>query len=249
MPLLPAAIITIMAEAIPLLAGDAATDSAGRLLKLMTFLSPAFPVGSFSYSQGLEWLIAGGDVASGDDARHWLVDSLEIGSAWNDAVLLREAQAAAEASDLVRLTAAAELAEALPASRERHLETVAQGRAFLDAVSAAWSGNAWRALRTIKSVPYPVAVGAVAADHGIEAEAALTAYLNALASTLISVGVRLIPIGQAEGLRVLASLHAVIATTVRRALCSTLDDLGSATILAEVASMRHETQYSRVFRT
>jgi urease accessory protein len=217
------------------------------LLKLMTMLSPAFPVGSFSYSHGLEWLIDGGRLPDAAAVEAWIADLLTLGSGWNDGVLRAEAWRAAEAGDAARLAAAAELGEALAASRERRLETSAQGAAFLAAVETAWPCPDLAPLGG--EAPYPVAVGAAAALHGIVLADALAAYLNALAANLVSVAVRLVPLGQRGGLAALAALHPVIAATAGRAEASSLADLGSATLLSEIAAMRHETQYSRVFRT
>jgi urease accessory protein len=217
------------------------------LLKLLTFLSPAFPVGSFSYSHGLEWLIDSGSLRTADDLTTWLVDLLECGGGWTDAVLFAEAHWAALASDAARLRAAADLAEALAASQERHLETMAQGTAFLVADAAAWPSVAVVPLGD--AAAYPIAVAAAAAGHGVPLTAALPAYLNALAANLVSVAVRLVPLGQTAGLKVIAALHPVIAATADRAVRSSLDDLGSAALLSDIASMRHEQQYSRVFRT
>ena len=219
-----------------------------ELLKLLTFLSPAFPVGSFSYSHGLEWLIDGGAIATAENLRSWIGDLLEIGSGWNDAVLLAAAYRAA-AAEPERLVAIAELAEAMAPSKERHLETMAQGRAFLMAISAAWPCAAVDRLVQAGGAAYPVAVAAVAAGHDIALETALPAWLNAFAASLVSVGVRLVPLGQSAGLQVLAELHPLIATVAERASRSTLDDLGAATILSDIAAMRHEEQFSRVFRT
>jgi urease accessory protein len=229
-------------------AAPRAIGGTAGLLKLLTFLSPAFPVGAFSYSHGLEWQIDSGAIRSVEALRSWLVDLLEVGSAWNDAVLFCEAHRAAGTRDEARLGAATELAAALSPSKERHLESTAQGRAFLDAIAATWPCPAGRLLAK-PDVPYPVAVAAIAADHGIELASALPAYLNAFTTNLVSVGVRLIPIGQTAGLTILAALHPLIAATARRAENSTLDDLGSAAILSDIASIRHEEQYSRVFRT
>lgn len=229
--------------------GAGAEAGAAELLKLLTFLSPAFPVGAFSYSHGLEWAIDSGAVRTTDALQLWLTDLLEKGNAWTDAVLFAEAFRSAKDLDSSRLRSVAELACALSPSRERHLEAAAQGRAFLDAVLASWPSPSARFLRDLNDATYSVAVAAVAADHGIAIESALPAYLNAFIANLISVGVRLIPIGQNAGLSVLAALHPKIATIAERALRSTLDDLGSATILSDIASMRHEEQYSRVFRT
>jgi urease accessory protein len=221
--------------------------AAPELLKLLTFVSPAFPVGSFSYSHGLEWRIDAGRVTSPVHLTEWLLDLFNHGSAWTDAVLFVEAHRAARSGDMGRLRAVAELAEALAPSRERHTETMAQGTAFLAAVGEAWPCASTAALEG--GAAYPVAVAAAAAGHGIAAGLALVAYLNAFAANLVSVAVRLVPLGQSAGLKVLAALHPVIAGTAERAMGSTLDDLGSAAFLSDIASMRHEEQYSRVFRT
>lgn len=225
---------------------DAATPA---LLKLQTFLSPAFPAGSFAYSHGLEWLIESGAIKSAASLRLWLEDILAVGSLWNEAVLFAVAHAAAQSQPRDDLFAVAELAEAMAASRERHLESLAQGRAFAEAVSLAWPTPSVDALVAGGSAPYAVAVAAATADHAIPVAVALPSYLNAFTANLVSVAVRLVPVGQSEGLAVLAALQPRLVATANRALESTLDDLGSATILADIASMRHETQYSRVFRT
>lgn len=221
----------------------------GPLLKLLAWLSPAFPVGSFSYSHGLEYAIDTGAVRTEAELHGWISDLLSSGSGWSDAVLLAEAWRAAAGGDDRALLAVAELAEALAPSRERHLETMRQGTAFLDAVLAAWPSPRAAALRRDGDVPYPVAVGAVAAEHGIALELLLPAWLNAFAATLVSVAVRLVPLGQSAGLRTLAALHPAIGEIAERASRSTLDDLGSATLTSDIFSMRHEVQYSRVFRT
>jgi urease accessory protein len=219
-----------------------------RLLKLMTFLSPAFPTGAFSYSHGLEWLIDNGSIRDAETLQHWLSDLLEVGSAWNDAVLFVEAYRSADAGAFDALLDVAVLAEALASSRERHLETMQQGRAFATAVSAAWPCEAMAALGRAGAA-LPVAVATAAAGHGIPLAQALPAYLNAFSANLVSVAVRLVPLGQTAGLKILAALHPAIAAVAERATASALDELGAAAVLSDVASMRHEEQYSRVFRT
>lgn len=226
-----------------------ARPDTGPLLKLMTFLSPAFPVGSFSYSHGLEWLIDTGSIGDAEALKLWLGDLLEAGGAWNDAILLVEAYRCADAGAFHALLDVAALAEALAPSRERHLETMQQGRAFVAAVSAAWPCQAVAALDSAGGAALPVAVAAAAAGHGILLAQALPAYLNAFSANLVSVAVRLVPLGQTAGLKVLADLHPPIAEVATRAASSTLEDLGSAAMLSDIAAMRHEEQYSRVFRT
>jgi urease accessory protein len=136
-------------------------------------------------------------------------------------------------------------------SKERLLETTTQGRAFLDATRAAWPCEALARLDAAwdGAVALPVAVGIACAGHGIACEPALHAFLHALTANWISAGVRLIPIGQSDGQRVLAALEPVVAATATRALETPLDDVGSSALRADLASMRHETQYTRLFRS
>ena len=228
------------------------TDSpAAARIRLATFLSPAFPVGAFSYSHGLEWAIDSGAVRDAGTLSGWIADLLQRGSFWCDAVLFKSAYDAAAAGNDAAVLDIAELAEALAPSRERHLETMAMGEAFLAAVRAGWPSEMLNRLCNASGgrLAYPVAVGVVAADRAIPLGDALPVYLNALAANLVSVAVRLVPLGQSEGLRVLAGLEPLIVATAERASKATLDDIGSATVQSDIASMKHETQYSRVFRT
>jgi urease accessory protein len=214
------------------------------LARLMTWLSPAFPVGSFAYSHGLERAIHDGLIRDRQSLREWLEALLGQGSAWNDAVLLAETWRQTRAGE--DIAEVAELAEAMSGSRERHMETMLQGGAFVDAM-AAWSGEPPAGGEG--PIAYPVAVGSAAARHGIALADALTAYLHAFASNLVQACVRLIPLGQRDGVATLAALEPVILRTAQRAAGSTLDDLGACAIRADILSMNHETQYSRVFRS
>jgi len=214
------------------------------LLRLMAWLSPAFPIGSFSYSHGLETAAHLGLVTDADSLRQWLADLIERGSAWNDAVLFAEAHG--RVSTDAKLSDLAELGEAMAGSRERHMETMLQGAAFLRA-AAAWPHPALGALPA--DCPYPVVVGAVAGAHGVPLEPALAAFLQAFASNQIQASIRLGVIGQVDATATLAALERLVSEAASHAAVSTLDDLGSATIAAEIASMQHETHYSRLFRT
>jgi len=217
----------------------------------MAWLSPAYPIGAFSYSSGIEWAVEAGDIRDALSLQHWLAVVIGSGGGFCDAVLLVHAYRAIADGDDTALKAVAELAAALVPSQERFLETTAQGRAFVDATQAAWPSRALDRLITVWQGPlaYPVAVGVAAAGHGIPLEPALAGFLQALTANLVSAGVRLIPLGQTDGQRVLASLEPIIAATAGRTFTTTLDDIGGAAFRADITGMRHETQYTRLFRS
>jgi urease accessory protein len=230
---------------------DAQSPDAAALYRLMAWLSPAYPVGAFSYSSGIEWAVETGDIKDAETLQAWLAVMIGEGGGFCDAVLFVHAHRAIAANDDASLRAVAELAAALVPSKERLLETTTQGRAFLDATRAAWPCEALTRLDTAwdGAVALPVAVGVTCAGHGIGCEAALQAFLHALAANWISAGVRLIPLGQTDGQRVLAALETTVAATATRALNTPLDEIGSSALRADLASMRHETQYTRLFRS
>lgn len=215
------------------------TDTAA-LLRLLTWLSPAFPVGMFGWSHGLEQAIADGAVRDGATLVDWIDGLVTAGSGWTDAVLFAEAHAAARDPD--RLAGVADLARALAPSAERLAETLGQGNAFLRAARA-WPDHC----PALDDAPWPVAVGAACGLAGIPLRDALVASLHAFAGNLVSVALRLVPLGQTEGVRALAAVEAVILATAGRAAGSTLDDLGSAALMSDIAAMRHETLQPRLF--
>jgi len=226
-------------------------DEAAALYRLMTWLSPSFPVGAFSYSSGIEWAVEAGDIRDAASLRDWLAAMLGDGSGFCDAVFLAQAHRAASAQDKAALREIAELAAAFVPSRERQLETTTQGRAFIEIARAAWNSPGLdQVIAAIDgAIVYPVAVGLVSAAHNIPLAPALHGFFHAVASNWISAGSRLIPLGQTDSQRVLAGLEPVVAATAKRALAASLDDLGSATFRADLASLRHETQYTRLFRS
>jgi urease accessory protein len=221
------------------------------LYRLMTWMSPAYPVGAFSYSGGLEWAVEAGDIRDAATLTAWLTAMIGHGSVFCDAAIFRHAHRAAACGDDCALAAIAELAAALVGSKERFLETTAQGRAFLQITQAAWTTPSLDRLTAAWDGPlaYPVAVAAACGGHGIALVPALQAFLHGVVSNLVSASIRLIPLGQTDGQRVLAALETEIARAVERALAIALDDIGSATLRADIAGMRHETQHTRLFRS
>src|SRR5256885_2010008 len=226
-------------------------DEAAALYRLMTWLSPAFPVGAFSYSSGIEWAVEAADITDAASLRDWLAAMLGDGPGFCDAVFLAQAHRAASAQDEIALREIAELAAAFVPSRERQLETSTQGRAFIEIARSAWACDGLDGMVAACDgmIVYPTAVGIVSAAHAVPLAPAMHAFLHAVVSNWISAGARLVPLGQTDSQRVLASLEADVAATAKRALEASLDDLGSATFRADLASLRHETQYTRLFRS
>jgi urease accessory protein len=237
------------------LSEDEATDAGdlngSALYRLMAWLSPGYPIGAFSYSSGIEWAVEAGDITDAASFQDWLAVMIADGSGFCDAVFFAHAYRAVRQPDEAALRAVAELAVAFAPSKERHLETTAQGRAFLDATRAAWPTPAVDCLLAISEggVALPVAVGVASAGHAIALAPALQAYLHAFAANLVSAGVRLVPLGQTDGQRVLAALEPMVATTAERARATALDEVGGAAFRADLAAMRHETQHTRLFRS
>ncbi|MHA6263558.1 urease accessory protein UreF [Arenibacterium sp. CAU 1754] len=212
------------------------TDSA--LLTLAQWLSPAYPLGSFSYSHGLEWAVEDQQVIDTDSFRAWLGDILAHGAGRNDTILLGNAYH----SDREGLAELDELARAFAPSAERLLETTQQGGAFCKTTTAIWGAD-------LPELTFPVALGYAAAQQGIPLGQTAAMYLHAFASTLTSAAIRLIPLGQTNGQSVLAALSPLCETIARDNVTLSTDDLGGATFLADIASMKHETQYTRLFRS
>jgi urease accessory protein len=233
--------------------GSFATGNSA-LYRLLTWLSPSYPIGAFSYSHGLETAIDQGFVTDADALATWLTDIVTEGAGRNDAIFLRTAYEASVQENDDALAEAAQLATAFQPASELLLETTNQGRAFLDTTSAAWPTATLETLRQVQEgrpAPLPIVVGAAAAGHGIALAAALHGYLHAFAANLVSAGIRLVPLGQTEGQHVIAALEPVIAKTADAVLAyeHPLNHLYGNTFLNDWCAMRHETQYTRLFRS
>jgi urease accessory protein len=221
------------------------------LYRLMIWLSPAYPVGAFAYSSGIEWAVEAGDITNAETLCAWLDSTLTMGAGMNDGVLFAHMHRAMTSGDDAGAAEIAELAAAFVPSRERYEETTKLGRAFVDVTVAAWPCPALTRLQQIwtGAIAYPVAVGTACAGHAVPLEPALHAFLTAIVANWISAGVRLIPLGHTDSQRLLQMLEPVVAATAVCAAAAGLDDLGSATFRADLASIRHETQYTRLFRS
>jgi urease accessory protein len=220
------------------------TERAHAVLPLLlTWLSPAFPTGAYAYSHGLEWAVETKDVHDEPTTAGWLQDVLAHGAGRSDTILLRHAHRARTAADLAHV---ADLAAASQPCAERRTETLAQGTAF--ALAAVVWGAPLLAAQP-GQVAYPVALGALAATHEVPEEDAAIGLLHAFSANLVSAAVRLVPLGQTAGLRILATLAPALAAVVHGTRDATLDDIGGACFRSDIAAMQHETQYTRLFRT
>jgi len=218
-------------------------------LPLAVWFSPMFPVGAFAYSHGLEWAHEAGDIADAEDLRDWLTTLVERGALHNDAIILAAAYRAALLSDARDLVDINELALALATSRERRLETATQGSAFLLAIRKSWPCATLEFLNPEEEIAYPIAVALAAAGHNLPLDATLHMYCLGFISNLVSAAIRLGIIGQTDGQRVIAALMPVVLETARSCASKNLDELGGSAFRSDLASLRHETQYTRLFRS
>ena len=214
------------------------------LQKLLTWLSPAFPVGAFAWSAGLETAIVTGAVRDRETTQSWIAGTLAHGAMRTDAILL--AHAYRNAQDIDTLNDLADLCLALTPALERHTETTITGNAFVQAAKA-WPAS--NAVQLPDPCPYPIAVGAVAQANGIALQPTLLAWLTASVHAQVSVAVRLVPIGQTDGLTIMAALERDIAAAAETYGQAGLDDVGSIAYAADIAQMAHETLPTRIFRS
>ncbi|MGF1622154.1 MAG: urease accessory protein UreF [Rhodomicrobiaceae bacterium] len=211
--------------------------------ELLIWLSPAFPIGAFAYSQGLETAASRGLVRDAATLTDWLSSIAAHGALRNDLIILSLVHRAPNDDKICTLS---ELAAALQPSRERAEETLQQGQAFMDAYHAAWADGETLPL---ERPPLHVAVGAASRAHGLDLAPTLLAYATAFAANMVSAAIRLGVIGQFDGQRVLAALMPRLRESAHCAMVAGEDDLGSATFAADLASIRHETQAVRLFRS
>lgn len=224
------------------------------LYRLMTWLSPAFPVGGYAYSHGLETAIDTGLVTDAHALATWIEGLLAFGGLHQDSVLLAATWKAVSANDGAAFQRVAERADTLRGTAELALESRAQGAAFLAAIRATGtepSLDGWaKALAEQAREPaYCVAVGLAAAVEAVPLRAALTAFLHAGVAAMVSAGVRHVPLGQTQGQRIMADLEAAVGQAVDAAPNISLDGLGTAAVMVDWCSARHETQTVRLYRS
>ncbi|MBH73330.1 MAG: urease accessory protein UreF [Rhodospirillaceae bacterium] len=224
------------------------------LIRLQTWLSPNFPVGAFAYSHGLEYAVETGAINNLGSMVEWVSGIITFGSGHIDAGFFRSAYESIIRGDKHQLVQVVERADAQRATSEMALESVSQGRAFLQTLCETWPQPQlilWQEeLRKMQRHPaYSVAVGVSCAVAEIPLRPALAAYLNATAANLVSSMVRLIPLGQTDGQRALLALEPIIIKATAAAVAGDAKGQGSAALGVDWMSIQHETQYTRLFRS
>jgi urease accessory protein len=238
---------------------DSRPHALATQFQLLAWCSPAYPTGAFSYSHGMEWAVERGTVTTLRGLLDFVTAVLERGGGWVDAVLFAHAWRAAHQPPAIwrrgaraQLCDIAELAAAFRGTAETALESRQQGAAFLDVTLKAWPHPRLSEFASDmhgQPIALCVAVAVACAAHGIELSAAIHAFVQVIAANLVSAGTRLIPLGQTDAQIATARLAPVVAAVAGRALTVDVDDLGTSAPMLELCSMRHETQYTRLFRS
>jgi urease accessory protein len=224
------------------------------LLRLQSWLSPAFPIGAYSYSHGLEWAVEAGHVHDRKSLVDWLEADLCYGSGRNEAIFFSAAWRCTTDDDRAKLFEIAELAAAFRGTSEFALESSQQAAACLATLRRVWPDRVLDWLSGILCERHvqpalAVVLGVASARQGIPARLALPAFLQSYLANLVTAGVRLIPLGQTDGQLAVAELEQAVQAASAQAEKSSIDDLGSAAFMVDLASMAHETQYTRLFRS
>lgn len=226
--------------------GGAQASAEADLALMLSWFSPAFPTGAFSYSHGLETLFETGGLADAPAVAEAVDTALRDGAGRTDAILTAHAWRATRRGDRAAIAELSALALALSPSLERREETLRQGNAFAGLVDAVWPGAF---ALTGADCPLPVAMGAAGAFRGLPLVPLLVGTLHAFAANLVSAAVRLVPLGQTDGQRVTAALLPVVVAIGQEAATAPLEDIGAAALGLDIAAMGHETQHVRLFRS
>ena len=246
--------VTIMAAVPNMKRAENRVVAPRSLLRLQSWLSPAFPTGAYSYSHGVEAAVESGQIRTRQSLVDWVDADLRYGSARNDAIFFAEAGRCAARGHHVRLLEIAELSVAFRGTSEFALEASQQGTSCLATLRGVWPDPEidWlsAALRQRCIQPMlPVVVAVRSVAEGVPVEMALRAFLHGFISNLVTAGVRLIPLGQTDGQRAIAELEDAVLDASAHAMTASIDDLGSAAVMVDLASASHETQYTRLFRS
>lgn len=226
----------VMAAPIPTIMDTRPMPIDARLLTLTQWLSPGFPTGAFAYSHGIETAIHDGWIADADGLEAWLRDCLTDGTGRADAIWLRLAHVV---DDPLEIDAKA---RAFTLGHERLREAERQGSAFVATVNAIWN-------LALPDMLLAVAVGRAARLAGLDIDATVALYLQAFVANLTSAAIRLSPVGQTAGQRVILHLQDLCLQVADQTRGADADDVFGNAFLSDIAAMRHETLEPRLFQS
>lgn len=221
------------------------------IYKLQTWFSPSYPVGAYTYSHGLENAFENAHITNVTEAIDWISDIITQGNGFADAVFLTEAFNAAVDKDDQKLIEITEYAVAFCGTKELRLESESQGAAFLTIIqNVETNPELWKIINLWQGAyPYAVVVGAAAGAEGIELNALITAFLHGFVSNMSSALVRIVPFGQTDGQRIISALAPIVEQVTEQAISTDYKNLTTSTMMVDLTSMQHETQYTRLFRS
>ena len=222
---------------------------------LTAMFSPAFPIGSFTYSHGMEAAINTGDIHDFESSRDWIETCLVGGSGRNDSILMANSHKALptdfknveleKVETNTKVKKINELAFALSAGAERAQESRELGANFTRIIKEVYNVD----MELFLPVTYPVSLGIATQRLGCELSLSLTFFLQSFVTNLISVAVRTVPLGQSDGQIMLAQLMPAITAVAQDATTAPLDEIGGYALLADHAAILHETLEPRIYRT
>jgi urease accessory protein len=222
-----------------------------RLVRLLQLASPTLPVGAYSYSQGLESAVDAGIVRDARSAAHWITDVAEFSVVRTEVPILRRLMEAWRSADLNTVRKWNALFLATRETAELRAETVQMGyslaRLLCDLRAAEFSNV--DELKRIEEISFPAAFAYAVTQWRIEPEQALLAYLWAWLENQAMSAVKVVPLGQTEGQNLLLEIGGTLPDAASRAMAIADDDIGGFVPRMAILSSRHETQYSRLFRS
>ena len=201
---------------------------------LQTWFSPLFPVGSVSYSHGLEAMINDNLIKSKEDILEYLKCILKYGSGKNDIILIKYAYQGEEINDL---------ALSLCPTKERKIESIEMGNAFRKVLEDSWN------YKIQENTAYPVSVGKAAKYFKIPLNLTIISYLQSFASNLINVCIKHIPIGQKVGQDCIIQMYDLIREIENESKNLELEDLGGVCFNSDIYSIKHENLRTRIYKT
>jgi urease accessory protein len=220
-----------------------------HFLAILQLASPALPVGAYSYSEGLEMLIENGTITNVENLQYWLKSELVYGSIRLDVAVMVRGFHAVQLGDLEALKRWNLWLSAARDTEELRAASWQMGRSLMQLLGKLEP----EILPVVNAVGYPgnyaIAFAIACAHWDINIQAALLAYLHSWANNLITAGIKLIPLGQTAGQELLMGLQPLLTSTVGEILTMADDDLGCCNWGLSLASMQHETQYTRLFRS